>query len=53
MSLIWNSGLVSKVQLPVASVIVVARTWEEFSDLTQPAYKYEERRRDSYNTSYH
>jgi hypothetical protein len=38
----WGSGLASKVQFPVASVIAVTRPWWELSGLPKPAHKYKE-----------
>jgi hypothetical protein len=43
-SLIWNNGLASRVQLLVTSVTAVTRTWEELSGLTEPAHKYKQRK---------
>jgi hypothetical protein len=39
-------------QLPVASVIAVTRTWEELRDLPETTYKYKERKRDDYNIAF-
>jgi hypothetical protein len=35
--LISSTGLALREQLPVASVTAVTRTWEELSDLLEPA----------------
>jgi hypothetical protein len=45
LSLIWNSGLASDVQFPVALVIAMAQTCEQLSDAQALAYRY---RRNSY-----
>jgi hypothetical protein len=39
-SLIWRSGQASGMQFPVASVIAMTPTWQELSDLPEPARKY-------------
>jgi hypothetical protein len=51
-SLIYSSGLVLKVQLPVALFNAAAQTWEELSGLPEPTYKYKEKKGGGHTNLY-